>query len=52
MKKNVTHLTCNFFGVGIDSRVMPGVNPIHHAKQAQHRNACGELQRPFPLQFV
>src|SRR5580693_6755379 len=51
-QKDVTHLSRQLSGVSINSRVMPGVDPVHHAKQAQHRDAGGELQSADAFQFV
>src|ERR1039458_6240718 len=51
-QEEVAHFSRDMLGIGIDARVMPGINPIHHAKQAQHRDARGELQSPVAFQFI
>ncbi len=45
-QKDVAHLARELFGIGIDPRIMPGVNPVHHAEQTEHGDARGELQSP------
>src|SRR5579859_3637950 len=51
-QEQVSHLACDGLGIGIHARVVPGVNPIHHAKQAQHSKARGKLQPALALQVV
>src|ERR1700685_2778015 len=43
-EEDVAHFPGNTFGVGVHARVMPSVNPIHHAKQAEYGDAAGKLQ--------
>src|SRR5579863_7744154 len=49
-QEDVAHFAGNVFCVGVDARVVPSVNPIHHAKQAEHSDAAGKLQTAFPFQ--
>src|SRR5258708_36390023 len=51
-EKDVAHLPRQLPGIGVDSRIVPGVKPIHHAEQTEHRNARRELQGPGALRFV
>src|ERR1700722_1519892 len=51
-QEDVAHFPGNIFGVGIHARVMPSVNPIHHAKQAEDGDATGKLQFAFTLKVV
>src|SRR5258708_11458019 len=51
-EKDVAHRLRQLPGIGVDSRIVPGVKPIHHAEQTEHRNARRELQSPVALQFV
>ena len=39
------------FGVRIDARIVPGVNPVHHPKQAEHRDPAGEIESAIALVF-
>src|ERR1035438_7320611 len=51
-QKNVAHLPRDLLLVGINPRVVPRVDPIHHAEQAEYRYPRGELQPPLALQLV
>src|SRR5580700_1265182 len=51
-QKNIAHLACKLSGVSIDPRVMPRIDPIHHAEKAEHSDARRELQSPIPLEFI
>src|SRR5258707_2211013 len=44
LEKNGSHLTRQFRGIAIDPRVIPGVDPVNHAKQAEHGCPAGKLQ--------
>jgi len=45
-QKDVAHFTRELIRVGINPRVVPGIDPIHHAEQAEYRDAGGELHSP------
>src|SRR5581483_11450138 len=51
-QKDVSHLVRHGLGIGIDPGIVPGVNPIHHAEQAEYRDPRGELAPLFALQFI
>src|SRR5262252_4276599 len=51
-QENVSHFVCDRCRVGIDARIVPGIDPIHHAEQAQHCETSRELPPTLALQIV
>src|SRR5579863_1687344 len=38
-QKNIAHVSSKLFRIRVDARIMPGINPIHHAEKAKYSNA-------------
>src|SRR5271169_2157215 len=51
-QKNVAHLAREPLRVSIDPRIVPSIDPVHHAKQAENRDPRGNLQSPLTFQFI
>src|SRR6266849_5855705 len=51
-QENVAHLMRDRLRIGINPWIVPGINPVHHPKQTQHRYPSRELQFSLPLQIV
>src|SRR5271163_3743493 len=50
VEDDVAHTLGERFGVAIDARVVPGVNPVDHAEQAHHRGASVEIEAALTAQ--
>ena len=48
-EKNISHLPRQRVRVGVNLWLVPGINPVHHSKEAQHGDAAGKLQPTFQL---
>src|SRR5450759_1336723 len=44
VENNVAHLLGERFGIAIDPRLVPGVDPVDHAEHAHHRGARVEIE--------
>ncbi len=52
IENDVAHLLRERFGIAVDSRVVPGVDPVDHAEQAHHRGARIEIEAAPPPQVL
>src|SRR5215831_14803332 len=52
MQKKVAHLLCQRFSICIGLRVVPGINPIHHPKEAQHRDPGIKFYAQLELELI
>src|SRR5208337_3013910 len=50
IENNDTHLFRKRFGVAVDSRVIPSVDPVDHAEQAHHRSSRVEVEAALPAE--
>src|SRR6266571_4425229 len=52
IEKNVAHLAGQLARISVGARVVPGVNPVHHAEKCEHRNAAGKFYSLTLLEVV